>query len=234
MAWLSAYLPAPAAVMAFSVIDALAGTTRIDGDERTVDQRRADAFADVFTTILTNQATPDGTPLPRRHGQAVTIGVTVAATTLAGLDEQPGLPGLVRADHRRDGPRARPGRDLAAPADRPHRASHRGRDRVLPARCGPDPHRHRPRPRPAPSPDAANPRPAATWTTSNRSTPPAPRTPRPPPTTCTPSADTTTRPRPRNTGTCTATPTPGSPGGPAPTASPTPDTPHPPSSIPRH
>ncbi len=90
MAWLSAYLPAPDAVMAFSVIDALAGTTRIDGDDRTVDQRRADAFTDVFTTILTNQATPDGTPLPRRHGQAVTIGVTVAASTLAGLDERPG------------------------------------------------------------------------------------------------------------------------------------------------
>ncbi len=89
MAWLSAYLPAPEAVMAFTVIDALAGTTKVAGDERHVDQRRADAFADVFTTILQRQATPDGAPLPRRHGQAVTIGVTVAATTLLGLDENP-------------------------------------------------------------------------------------------------------------------------------------------------
>ena len=45
MAWLSAYLPAPDAVLAFSVLDALAGTTRIAGDDRTVDQRRADAFS---------------------------------------------------------------------------------------------------------------------------------------------------------------------------------------------
>lgn len=91
MAWLSAYLPAPDAVMAFTVIDALAGTTRVDGDDRSVDQRRADAFSDVFTGILHRQATPDGEPLPRRHGQAVTVGVTVAATTLAGADENPGF-----------------------------------------------------------------------------------------------------------------------------------------------
>ncbi len=89
MAWLSAYLPAPEAVMAFSVLDALAGTTRIGADQRSVDQRRADAFADVFTTILHRQTTPDGTPLPRRHGQAITITVTVAATTLLGLDQHP-------------------------------------------------------------------------------------------------------------------------------------------------
>ncbi|WP_196804466.1 HNH endonuclease signature motif containing protein [Cellulomonas sp. URHD0024] len=90
MAWLNAYLPAPDAVMAFTVLDALAGTTRVDGDERTADQRRADAFSDVFSSILTNQATPDGVPLPRRHGMAVSVGVTVAATTLLGSDDQPG------------------------------------------------------------------------------------------------------------------------------------------------
>jgi hypothetical protein len=90
MAWLSAYLPAPEAVTAFTVIDALAGTTRVEGDDRTADQRRADALSDVFTGILRRQATPDGEPLPRRHGQTVTIGVTVAATTLAGADENPG------------------------------------------------------------------------------------------------------------------------------------------------
>jgi Domain of unknown function (DUF222) len=90
MAWLNAYLPAPDAVLAFTVLDALAGTTRVDGDERTVDQRRADAFSDVFAGVLTNQATPNGTPLPRRHGQPVSVGVTVAATTLLGLDDNPG------------------------------------------------------------------------------------------------------------------------------------------------
>ncbi|WP_426593173.1 DUF222 domain-containing protein [Cellulomonas sp. McL0617] len=91
MAWLSAYLPAPDAVLAFTVLDALAGTTRIPGDQRSVDQRRADAFSDVFTSIVTTGTTPSGTGVPRRHGQPVSVGVTVAATTLAGLDNNPGF-----------------------------------------------------------------------------------------------------------------------------------------------
>ncbi len=89
MARLIAYLPAADATAAFTAIDALAGHAGIDGDERTVDQRRADAFSDVFTSILDRQATPDGTPLPTRHGQRVALQVTVAASTLAGLDDAP-------------------------------------------------------------------------------------------------------------------------------------------------
>jgi len=93
MAWFMAYLPAEVATAAFTAIDALAGHAAVDGDERSVHQRRADAFADVFTGILDRQSTPDGTPLPTRHGQRVALQVTVAATTLAGLDDQPGLLG---------------------------------------------------------------------------------------------------------------------------------------------
>ena len=89
MARLIAYLPAADATAAFTAIDALAGNARVDGDERTIDQRRADAFRDVFTGILDRQATPDGTPLPRRHGRRVALQVTVAASTLAGLDDHP-------------------------------------------------------------------------------------------------------------------------------------------------
>jgi hypothetical protein len=89
MARLIAYLPAADATAAFTAIDALAGHAAIDGDERTIDQRRADAFSDTFTSILDRQATPDGTPLPTRHGQRVALQVTVAATTLAGLDDAP-------------------------------------------------------------------------------------------------------------------------------------------------
>ena len=60
---------------AFTVIDALAGTTRTGADQRTADQRRADAFGDLFTQdSCTAHAMPDGTPLPRRHGQAVSRG----------------------------------------------------------------------------------------------------------------------------------------------------------------
>ena len=93
MARLIAYLPAAEATAAFTAIDALAGHAAIDGDSRTVDQRRADAFSDVFTGILDRQTTPDGTPLPRQHGQRVAVQVTVAATTLLGLDDAPGFLG---------------------------------------------------------------------------------------------------------------------------------------------
>ena len=130
--------------MAFTVIDALAGTTRVDGDERTVDQRRADAFATCSPAILHRQATPDGTPLPRRHGQAVTIGVTVAATTLAGLDENPGyldsygpIPAGMARELAQDGTWRRLLTD-------PDRVGRRGRDGRLPAGGGPDPDGHRP------------------------------------------------------------------------------------------
>jgi hypothetical protein len=93
MAWFMAYLPAETATAAFTAIDALAGHAATDGDERSANQRRADAFADVFAGILDRQTTPDGTPLPTRHGQRVALQVTVAATTLAGLDDQPGMLG---------------------------------------------------------------------------------------------------------------------------------------------
>ena len=89
MAWVSAYLPAAAAVGAFTVLDALAGTCD-QGDGRTVDQRRADAFSDLFDTILDSGQTPDGTVLPLRHGQRAAVHVTLAASTLHGLDDQPG------------------------------------------------------------------------------------------------------------------------------------------------
>ncbi|WP_456843886.1 DUF222 domain-containing protein, partial [Cellulomonas sp. P5_C6] len=93
MARLVAYLPAAEATAAFTAIDALAGHATLDGDQRTVDQRRADAFSDVFTAILDRQATPDGTPLPRKHGQRVAVQLSVAATTLLGLDDAPGFLG---------------------------------------------------------------------------------------------------------------------------------------------
>ena len=90
MALLSAYLPAPDAVTAFTVIDALAGSSRAAGDQRTVTQRRADAFSDLFGRIAESGALPDGSPLARKHGRRPEIQVTVGATTLLGLDDLPG------------------------------------------------------------------------------------------------------------------------------------------------
>ena len=93
MARLIAYLPAAEATAAYTAIDALAGTSAVDGDDRTIDQRRADAFSDVFVGILDRQCTPDGTPLPTKHGQRVALQVSVAASTLLGLDDAPGYLG---------------------------------------------------------------------------------------------------------------------------------------------
>ena len=120
MASISALLPAADAVAAFTAIDALAGhvggscgvaspnsagwanggadadgTAGADGagwvrDDRTIDQRRADAFAAVFNGILDSGRTPDGTPVPTRHGKRTSLQVTVGAGTLLGLDDLPG------------------------------------------------------------------------------------------------------------------------------------------------
>ena len=90
MALLTALLPAPAASTAFTVVDALAGTSRDAGDERDVHQRRADAFIAIFEAIAATGTLPDGTALPRKHNRRAEIQVTVAATTLLGLDELPG------------------------------------------------------------------------------------------------------------------------------------------------
>lgn len=119
MALLTAYLPAPDAVAAFTVVDAAAGTRREAGDARNIDQRRADAFSGIFAGILetgvlpglgvgaspasagavgasdtagavAGAATAGGEPLPRKQRRRPEIQVTVAATTLLGLDELPG------------------------------------------------------------------------------------------------------------------------------------------------
>ncbi|WP_158615072.1 HNH endonuclease signature motif containing protein [Cellulomonas sp. PhB150] len=90
MARLIAFLPAEDAVAAFTVIDALAGSSDDTSADRNIHQRRADAFSDLFSDILDDQVTPGGRPVPQRHGQRATLHVTAAATTLLGLDELPG------------------------------------------------------------------------------------------------------------------------------------------------
>ncbi|MBD8059467.1 DUF222 domain-containing protein [Cellulomonas sp. JH27-2] len=90
MASLSAFLPAADAVAAMTAIDALAAGAKSATDDRTIDQRRADAFADVFKGILDSGTTPDGTLVPTRHGKRTSLQVTVGANTLLGLDDLPG------------------------------------------------------------------------------------------------------------------------------------------------
>jgi hypothetical protein len=90
MAWVRALLPAEHATAMMSVLDAVADRDLHPGDPRTGDQRRADAFADVFLQVIDSGVLPDGRPLPRRQGRRASIQVTVAASTLAGLDQRPG------------------------------------------------------------------------------------------------------------------------------------------------
>ena len=59
-------------------------------DDRTLDQVRSDVLADIGARGLALAVTDTGAPLPTRKGRAPQIGVVVAASTLLGLDEEPG------------------------------------------------------------------------------------------------------------------------------------------------
>jgi 5-methylcytosine-specific restriction endonuclease McrA len=79
-------LPAEDAAVLREVLDAMA-SVQLPGDERSIDQRRADALTHLAVDRL-NGTISD--PLPTRHGRKPAIGVTVALSTLLGLDDQPG------------------------------------------------------------------------------------------------------------------------------------------------
>jgi hypothetical protein len=97
MAWLEAYLPAEDATALEAAIEAAAAAMKRTepGDRRTLAQRRADALAQMGWLVLRTGrlggcACGQGQSLDRRHRRPVTVQVTVAVTTLLGLDEQPG------------------------------------------------------------------------------------------------------------------------------------------------
>jgi hypothetical protein len=97
MAWLEAYLPAEDAAALEAAIEAAAAAMRrtAPGDRRTLGQRRVDALAQMGWLALRagrlgGCACGRGQRLDRRHRRPVTVQVTVPATTLLGLDEQPG------------------------------------------------------------------------------------------------------------------------------------------------
>ena len=121
MTELWAYLSADSAAIIKATLDAMAHSTihRAGGDERSADQRRADALVDLARTALTDPtpanparrpqarpgractdpaaAGPTGTGradtkstrvrLARGHGQRPAVQVTIAASTLMGLDD---------------------------------------------------------------------------------------------------------------------------------------------------
>jgi hypothetical protein len=89
MAYLTFYLPAVAATTALSAIDALAATAATPGDARSPDARRVDAFTDLLRHVLDTGLTLDGTALSRTQRRRPHIHVTIAASTLLGIDEKP-------------------------------------------------------------------------------------------------------------------------------------------------
>ncbi len=83
MAELWALLPAEGAAAVMAAVDCLASVTSAT-DLRTADQRRADALVDLGIAALHDPH------LPKAQGMRPSIHVTVAVSTLLGLDEQPG------------------------------------------------------------------------------------------------------------------------------------------------
>ena len=83
MAELWALLPAEGAAAVSAAVDALASVSSA-GDPRTADQRRADALVDLGVAALHDPL------LPKAQGMRPAIQVTVALSTLLGLDNEPG------------------------------------------------------------------------------------------------------------------------------------------------
>lgn len=84
VSWIHALVPSAEATRIDTLLTKLAKDCAA-GDERTMDQRRADLFSDLLLGWIDTSGTPTG----RSHGGAV-IGVTIPLTSLAGLDENPG------------------------------------------------------------------------------------------------------------------------------------------------
>jgi Domain of unknown function (DUF222) len=127
MAFLDAYLPAADATAFMAGLDAAAAAARLDNpdDQRTLPQLRADALAEMgWTALATGYLTgdPSGPRLAStRQGHPVTVNVTVALTTLLGLDEQSGeLAGYgpIDADTARRRPLRAPGGDSSPTRNR--------------------------------------------------------------------------------------------------------------------
>lgn len=80
MAELRAYLPAIDATAIYRRLGMIARQAKIPGETRTADERRADAFTD----LLLGSGSSDGSQI------ASQVQVTVAASTLRGVDQRPG------------------------------------------------------------------------------------------------------------------------------------------------
>ena len=83
MAEIRAVLTAEGAATVMTALSSLAVRHRVPNDERTIDQRRADAIVDLCASALADPG------LPVQHGRRAQIQVTMTLPTLLGLDDEP-------------------------------------------------------------------------------------------------------------------------------------------------
>lgn len=88
MARLHAYLPATDAVTVMTALGALASATAPD-DQRSTDERRADALTDLALRVLDRGTDLTGAPLPRRNGRHPHVTVVATASSVAGTTDEP-------------------------------------------------------------------------------------------------------------------------------------------------
>ena len=91
MSWVSALLRCDDAEATRTYLDSLGAAAKAPGDTRTADQRRADAFRDLFRTLLDRGLDLDGAELPTFQRRRPHLQVTIGAGSLLGLDHSPGL-----------------------------------------------------------------------------------------------------------------------------------------------
>ena len=91
MSELWALLPAEGAIRAKAGLDALATAARSPGDDRSADQRRADALIDLLSAGVSEPVGAVGPAAPpgARAGRAPEVVVTVSLETLLGLADDP-------------------------------------------------------------------------------------------------------------------------------------------------
>ncbi len=90
MAWIHALLPAADAATVMTAIGALADRCEPD-DERTADQRRADALTALARRVLDSGRDLGGSPLPRRQRRRPHLEVTVSAGAFHAADDTGGI-----------------------------------------------------------------------------------------------------------------------------------------------